>query len=144
MRVYLDNCMFNRPFDDQQQLRIQLESQAKLHIQEQIIQGNLQLIWSYILEYENSKNPHDERRNAIQKWKSIATYHVLENPSILSTANQLLQYGIKPKDALHVASAVDAQAGVFLTTDDRLISCVTKSDIIKVLTPIEYLKVLEK
>lgn len=136
--------MFNRPFDDQQQLRIQLESQAKLHIQEQVIQGNLQLIWSYILEYENSKNPHDERRNAIQKWKSIATYHVVENASILATANQLLQYGIKSKDALHVASAADAQADAFLTTDDRLISCLTRSDIITVLTPIEYLKVLEK
>ena len=47
--------MFNRPFDDQGQLRIRLESEAKLYIQDQIILGNLQLIWSYILEFENSK-----------------------------------------------------------------------------------------
>jgi len=31
--VYLDNCTFNRPFDDQTQLRISLETQAKLFIQ---------------------------------------------------------------------------------------------------------------
>lgn len=31
MRVYLDNCCYNRPYDDQTQLRISLESQAKLH-----------------------------------------------------------------------------------------------------------------
>ena len=41
MRVYLDNCMFNRPFDDQGQIRIRLESEAKLYIQDQIIRENL-------------------------------------------------------------------------------------------------------
>ena len=32
MRVYLDNCVFNRPFDDQSQLLISLQTQAKLAI----------------------------------------------------------------------------------------------------------------
>jgi len=27
MLVYLDNCCFNRPFDDQSQLRVQLEAE---------------------------------------------------------------------------------------------------------------------
>lgn len=31
MRIYLDNCSYNRPYDDQSQLRISLESQAKLY-----------------------------------------------------------------------------------------------------------------
>jgi hypothetical protein len=31
--IYLDNCAYNRPFDDQSQLRISLETQAKLYIQ---------------------------------------------------------------------------------------------------------------
>lgn len=34
--VYLDNCMFNRPFDDQNSIRIRLETEAKLNIQSQI------------------------------------------------------------------------------------------------------------
>ena len=33
LRVYLDNCCFNRPFDNQLQPRIRFETQAKLHIQ---------------------------------------------------------------------------------------------------------------
>jgi len=33
MRIYLDNCSFNRPFDDQTQLRIRLETEAKQLIQ---------------------------------------------------------------------------------------------------------------
>ena len=30
MRVYLDNCCYNRPFDDQGQLKVLLETLAKL------------------------------------------------------------------------------------------------------------------
>jgi hypothetical protein len=62
MKLYVDNCCFNRPFDDQSQLRIRLESEAKLKIQEEIRAGNFQLAWSYILDYENSKNPFKERK----------------------------------------------------------------------------------
>ena len=29
LRIYLDNCCFNRPYDDQSQLRISLETQAR-------------------------------------------------------------------------------------------------------------------
>jgi len=36
LRIYLDICTFNRPFDDQNQLKIKLETEAKLFIQ----QGN--------------------------------------------------------------------------------------------------------
>lgn len=39
MRVYLDNCSFNRPFDEQKQIKIQLETEAKLDIQSDILKG---------------------------------------------------------------------------------------------------------
>jgi hypothetical protein len=38
IKMYLDNCCFNRPYDDQQQIRIKLETKAKLHIQQQIVE----------------------------------------------------------------------------------------------------------
>ena len=62
MRIYLDNCCYNRPYDDQSQFRIYLETQAKLYIQELIKQDKIELVTSYILEYENSKNKLNERR----------------------------------------------------------------------------------
>lgn len=34
MRIYLDNCSYNRPYDNQSQMKIYLETQAKLHIQD--------------------------------------------------------------------------------------------------------------
>ena len=30
LRIYLDNCCYNRPYDDQSQIRISLEAQAKI------------------------------------------------------------------------------------------------------------------
>ena len=43
MRVYLDNCCYNRPYDDQSQLTISLETQAKLQIQKMIKNDDLSL-----------------------------------------------------------------------------------------------------
>lgn len=47
MRVYLDNCCFNRPFDDQTQTRIRLEAEAKLDIQQRVTEKQIELTWSF-------------------------------------------------------------------------------------------------
>lgn len=44
MRVYLDNCCYNRPYDDQTQMRVSLEAQAKLHVQELIKAEKLEFV----------------------------------------------------------------------------------------------------
>lgn len=46
MRIYLDNCCYNRPFDEQTQLRIRLETEAKLAIQRQMRMGVLERLKS--------------------------------------------------------------------------------------------------
>lgn len=65
MRVYLDNCCFNRPYDTQSQMRISLETQAKLYIQDLIKNKELELVTSYMLRFENEQNPYEMRRQAI-------------------------------------------------------------------------------
>jgi len=42
MKVYLDNCCFNRPFDDQASMIVSMETEAKLHVQDLIRQGEFQ------------------------------------------------------------------------------------------------------
>ena len=140
MRVYLDNCMFNRPFDDQSQLRIKFETEAKLYIQDKIKNNKIELIWSYILEFENLHNPHNERKIAIQKWKQLAVVKIAETEAILNIAKQLLKFNIKSKDALHVASAIEGRANFFITTDDKLLSGINRSNMIQGLNPIDYIK----
>ena len=121
MRIYLDNCSFNRPFDNQEQARIRLEAEAKLCLQHHIREGGLELVWSYILDYENSANPFEERRETIAEWRSISRHDVSENTEVLALADRLQAEGFRSKDALHIACAVIAECKYFVTTDDEII-----------------------
>jgi hypothetical protein len=122
MRIYLDNCCFNRPFDDQSQIRIRLESEAKLRIQDDILEGKFEFVWSYMLEAENLANPFDERKKPIGDWRQHAIVSIKENPTILDNAKRLGQLGLRNKDALHLSCAISAGCRYFLTTDDQLLN----------------------
>jgi|SRR6185312_1512906 len=86
MRIYLDNCCFNRPFDNQSSIRVKLETDAKLYVQLMIRTGKLDLAWSYILSFENEANPFFERKYTIEKWKNLSIINIDENDAILSKA----------------------------------------------------------
>ena len=140
MKIYLDNCCFNRPYDDQTHLRIRLEAEAKLRIQEEVRNGTYSLAWSYILDYENSKNPFRERREQIAKWGMYATEDVVESEELLRTARLLLEHGIKRIDSLHIACAIQAKADYFLTTDDGILKKATFVQDIHIVDPFGFIK----
>lgn len=121
MKLYLDNCCFNRPFDDQSSLTIRLETEAKLKIQEKIKAEELSLAWSYILDFENNANPFMERQIEIQRWKNLASSFAEETSEILATMNQLIVEGLKPVDALHIACAISLQCDYFVTVDKGIL-----------------------
>jgi hypothetical protein len=121
MKIYLDNCCFNRPFDDQSQIRIRLESEAKLKIQEEVRSGKVELVWSYILDYENNKNPYQERKVRIVGWKKYAIMDIQENTKLIEMAELLNQTGLQKIDSLHIACAIFAECKYFLTTDDNIL-----------------------
>lgn len=143
MRIYMDNCCFNRPFDDQSNIRIRLETEAKIYIQEKIINKEIELAWSYIIDYENRFNPFEERRNTIDKWKSHAIIDIVETGDIMNNAGLIHNFDVKSKDALHVACAIEAGCDYFLSTDDSLLKKLSSLDKIKVLNPLSFLTVLE-
>ena len=103
-----------------------METEAKLFVQTQISHG-LTLAWSYMLDYENSFNPFEERRRAIERWRKRAVIDVSETPDIIDRAEQLRTLNIKSKDALHVACAAAAGCDYFLSTDDLLLKKLGKS-----------------
>ena len=140
MKIYLDNSCFNRPFDDQKQLRIKLETEAKLDIQQQIYQRNLELTWSYILDFENEANPFEQRRLAIREWKKHAKVDTGETKEILEKAKRFHLIGIKSKDSIHLACAIAMRCAYFITTDDDLIKKASGVMKIKVTDPISFIK----
>ncbi len=121
MRIYLDNCSLNRPFDHQGQLRIRLETEAKLAIQQAVLDSRVELVWSYVLDLENESNPFNDRRTTITRWKARAIEDVEAAPEILDKASDLQSLGLKAKDALHVSCAISGAVRFFITTDDDMI-----------------------
>ena len=142
-KLYLDNCCFNRPYDDQQQTRIHLESLAKLHIQQSIAKNEFDFVWSFVLEYENSKNPFQLRRETIRKFSYRCVQYVDEsNAEIIKViARPVVETGIRDKDALHVACAIFSSCDYVLTTDDRLLKYVSEQ--IKIINPLQFVSEME-
>ncbi len=139
MRLYLDNCCFNRLFDDQTTLTVRLETEAKLHIQNAIRAGHYALGWSYILDYENAANPLEERRAEIQRWEEIADSSVKKTPAILAMMKEYVAAGIKPVDALYIACARILECQYFLTVDKGVLKKAEVITQIRVLNPLDFI-----
>ena len=139
LKLYLDNCCYNRPFDNQTQLKVFLETQAKLQIQAAIKEGVYQLVWSYVLDYESAMNPYDDRRNAIERWREASEIIVVsQNEHIDAYAEKMVALGIKQFDALHLACAVEAGADFFITTDRGILKKAIQEEI-KVVSPLPFI-----
>ena len=143
MRIYLDNCCYNRPFDDQSQIRIALESQAKLYVQRLIVERKIELVVSYISRFENVTNPHITRKNAISAFFRNAKIYVDHSyaESIEKNARDIMKSGVKEKDALHIACAIEGKCEYFITTDGRVLRYLSPQ--IKISGPIDFLRELE-
>jgi len=136
-KIYLDNCTYNRPFDDQSQMKIRLETESKLYIQSGIRKKKYSLVWSYVLDYENSNNPYEEKRNAISPWKEIADDYCPSSDDILALGIKIMKHGIKAKDALHIACAVKSGCDYFITTDNKLTNKTIAN--IRIVNPIDFI-----
>ena len=121
IKLYIDLCVYNRPFDDQHQPRIAFESHIFLFLMRKVPEGELTTINSFTLEFENSRNPLRERRGKVADLLSLASEYVHYDKHIEERAYQLEQSGLPGIDALHIACAEAAKASYFVTCDDVLI-----------------------
>ena len=137
-RLYLDNCCFNRPYDDQTNLNIRLEAEAKLFIQNEILERNYELAGSFMMDYEISANPFYDRQLAFMKWKNIAALDVDPVEGILTRSREIMQKNIKQKDAIHIACAVKAGCDYFLTTDRKVLN--KNIPEIKLINPLDFIR----
>ncbi len=81
MKIYMDNCCFNRPSDDQSNPRIHLESEAIKTVIDLIEQGTWELFSSDVLDFEISNISDEKKRRNLQGISSIAVKTIsLTNP----------------------------------------------------------------
>jgi len=141
MRIYLDMCSIQRPLDTKTQPRIAVEAEAILGVLMLCEAGQVELMMSDALGFELERNPHPVRKEYALKVLSKAAVFVHTESQIEERARAFLEEGIKPIDALHLASAVEAKADYFCTCDDRFLKRAKAVDTgqTRVVSPLELI-----
>lgn len=80
--IYFDVCCLNRPFDDQTQERIKLESEAVLSILSGCEVGKWALLNSEVIDFEVSLISDFERRLKIMSLLTLASQKIVLNDKI--------------------------------------------------------------
>lgn len=140
MKLYLDVCCWNRPFDDQSQNRVRLEAEAVLSILEMAQADEVEIVGSDIIGEELSEMPDRERREKVELLLALATARTALTPAIEERAVELQKQSISSFDALHLAAAESARSDYFLTTDDDLLRKAKRAGLkVKVENPAKWL-----
>jgi predicted nucleic acid-binding protein len=119
--VYLDVCCLKRPFDDATVERVRRDAEAVAAIFDAVSAGAVTAVRSPAHDFENDRNPREDRRLATTLWMESATVQVTLTATVAARARELTGAGFAPLDALHLACAEEAVARWFVTTDDRLL-----------------------
>jgi predicted nucleic acid-binding protein len=119
MKIYLDVCCLCRPFDNHDDTRIRLESEAVLAI---IRRCSLdwELISSTTVIYEIGSISDPVKKSHVIQLNGRAREIIRVDADLLLRADMIEKTGIMGMDAIHLACAEKAGA-VFLTTDDEVI-----------------------
>lgn len=141
LKLYLDNCCYNRPFDDLTQEKVNLEASAIETIFRKHINKEIEIYKSMAIDFEISKiNYENKRRQVEDLYDAIESIEIAYSEEIKQRAVELRKYNIKDMDSLHLAFAESEDVDYFITTDRLLINASKRADLkIKVINPIEFI-----
>ncbi|MBC8876896.1 MAG: PIN domain-containing protein [Planctomycetes bacterium] len=146
MKIYLDVSCLNRPFDDQDQARIRIETAAVTLIFERIDAGLWQQVSSEMAVIEIDAITDADRQNRVRVLLPQLETIMKLNQATFQRSAELERLGFKPADAVHVAAAERAEADVLLSCDDRLCRLAKRRrrDLrVMVANPLDWLKEME-
>lgn len=139
-RLYLDNCMHCRPFDDQSAMRIHLETDAYLMIMAAVQEKRYSCVISpvHFMEAEAISN-FNERMELLSFLSNIKKKISYDNNTVRKRILELIRKKFGPGDAAHLAFA-EVTADEFITCDDVLLNKTKRHDIlIPVYNPLDFI-----
>jgi predicted nucleic acid-binding protein len=143
MKIYLDTCSLNRPFDDQSQERIRLETESVMIILSRLQRKEWTWLGSQALEIEIDRAPDADQRSRLKRIAGYVGQVLAIRQKELDRASELEKLGFSGFDAVHLACAESGKADIFLSTDDRLLKRAkrfAKKIHVKVANPLDWLK----
>ena len=149
-RVYLDTNVYCRPFDDQIDRRIRMDSEAFVEIADAALRGKIVIVSSDYVKFEIEKIVDPLKRKDVRGFeRTLASVNVASDKQIISLARKFsVECGLNPLDALHVSAACLGKSDWFLTCDDEILQngrCIEETAAkerykLKVRNPINYLE----
>lgn len=141
LKLYLDNCCYNRPFDDLKQEKICLEATAVEDILKLAIDKKLLIYKSIAIDFELSRISNGNKKRQVEDlYDAMNLIDIPYNDTIKRRAIALKKYNIKYMDALHIAFAENANVDYMITTDKLLLNASKRADLtIKVINPVEFI-----
>lgn len=101
--------------------------------------GTIEYAWSKVLDFELSQSPYFDQEEKIEAWVDWAVVYVDMDDSIIRRGSEIMKYGVKRMDALHLASALAARCDWFLTTDKGILKHIGFLDGMKVANPVDFI-----
>ena len=143
LKIYLDSCIYNRPFDDQKQSIIQNETNAIMDIIN-ATEKNKYIIYSSLaveMEIGQTKDT-DKLYKVLLFYNSVNRTEIKLNKSIDDRANELSnKYNIKYKDGLHIAYCELEGIDYLITTDKQFTNASSMANLkIKVINPKDFIE----
>lgn len=122
MRIYLDSCCYNRPFDSHHQERIRREAEAVLAI----LESAHVKISCAPLHWELAAIANAEKRVRVNSLLSLAQHEEVDATAFTARVPQIAALGFRPMDSAQIACAELVAADWFLSTDDLLVRCAAR------------------
>ena len=122
MRIYLDSCCYNRPFDAHHQERVRREAEAVLAILES---AHVKVVCAPLF-WEMAAIVNVEKRARVNSLLSLARHEEVNSAAFTARVPQIANLGFRPMDSAQLACAEFVAADWFLSTDDRLLRCAAR------------------
>lgn len=141
MRIYLDNCSYNRILDDRSNSKIYYERNSIMIILELAEKSAIKIIGSEMLIKEIDDTKDAYKKSVLEMLYSLCSEEIIVDKTILNRA-EIIRHSsnIKYKDSIHLACAEAANADVLLTTDIKFMNNSNRiKTYTKVMNPNQYL-----
>lgn len=141
IKIYLDNCCYNRPFDDLSQEKNYMEASAIEIILNKYINREIEIFGSMVIEFEILKISNGNKKRQVEDlYDALELQEIEYSDKIINRAKELRKYNIKEMDALHIAFAECGNVDYMITTDKKLINASKKSNAkIKIFNPVKFI-----
>jgi predicted nucleic acid-binding protein len=142
MKIYLDNCCYNRPYDEQTQEKVHLEGEAVLAIIKKTKKESGDILGSPALDLEIGKIGNVEKKEKVKYfYEQTINDNIKYDENIFNRVKELSeQSSIRTLDRFHLAFAENAGVDVLLTTDKKFEKGCSRLTLkTKVKNPLNYL-----